>query len=64
MPGIINLPARKFDPLENLPAVRGHSCTNVQARHLKGTILPGPEGSALFGAGVNAVWHEIEAGPV
>jgi UPF0176 protein len=54
MPGIINLSAYKFTPLDELPARRDRLKAAAVAGGLRGTILLSPEGINLFVAGERA----------
>jgi len=51
MPGIVNLSAYKFTPLDDLPAWRDQLKAVASAGGLRGTILLSPEGINLFVAG-------------
>jgi UPF0176 protein len=51
MPGIINLSAYQFTPLDNLPAWREQLKSVAAAGGLRGTILLSPEGINFFVAG-------------
>ena len=54
MPGIINLSAYKFTPLDDLPAWREQLKAVAAAGGLRGTILLSPEGINVFVAGERA----------
>lgn len=54
MPGIINLSAYKFTPLDNLPAWRDLLRAVAAAGGMRGTILLSPEGINFFVAGERA----------
>ena len=54
MPGIINLSAYRFTPLDDLPAWKDRLKDVANAGGLKGTILLSPEGINLFVAGERA----------
>jgi UPF0176 protein len=67
MPGIINLSAYKFVPLDDLPAWRDRLKATAAAGGIKGTILLSPEGINFFVAGervaVDALLAAIHAMP-
>jgi len=61
MPGVINLSAYRFAPLDELPVLKARLQAAATAGALKGTILLSPEGINLFVAGERTGLDELMA---